>query len=65
MESFRQALSAVYVALAQAAGDDVLAQANIYLTDAVDSGAINDPYARSVIETLVRTTSSLAPLEVV
>jgi hypothetical protein len=56
MESFRQALGAVFVALATAAGDDVLAEANIYLTDAVNCGAINDPYARSVIESLVRNT---------
>jgi hypothetical protein len=58
MESFRQALGAVYVALATAAGDDVLAEANTYLTDAVNAGAIDDPYARSVIESLVRNTSA-------
>jgi hypothetical protein len=57
MESFRQALGAMYVALASAAGDDVLAEANTYLTDAVNSGAIDDPYARSIIEALVRNTS--------
>lgn len=57
MEAFREALGAVFVALATAAGDDVLAEANVYLTDAVNSGAINDPYARSVIESLVRNTS--------
>jgi hypothetical protein len=57
MESFRQALGAVYVALATAAGDDVLAEANVYLTDAVNSGAVDDPYARSVIESLVRNTA--------
>jgi hypothetical protein len=57
MESFRQALGAVYVALATAAGDDVLAEANIYLNDAVNAGAIDDPYARSAIESLVRNSS--------
>jgi hypothetical protein len=60
MESFRQALGAIYVALATAAGPDVLAEANVYLTDAVNCGAVNDPYARSVLEALVRTTSESA-----
>jgi hypothetical protein len=58
VESFRQAIGALYIALATAAGDDVLAEANIYLTDAVNAGAIDDPYARSVIEALVRNTSA-------
>ena len=57
MESFRQALGAVYVALASAAGDDVLAEANTFLTDSLAAGCIDDPYARSVIESLVRNTS--------
>jgi hypothetical protein len=57
MESFRQALGAIYVALASAAGDDVLAEANTYLTDSLAAGCIDDPYARSVIETLIRGTS--------
>ena len=56
MESFRQALGAVYVALASAAGDDVLAEANTYLSDSLAAGCIDDPYARSVIESLVRNT---------
>jgi hypothetical protein len=58
MESFRQALGAVYVALATAAGDDVLAEANIYLQDSLNAGGIDDPYARSVIEQLIRVTSA-------
>ncbi len=57
MESFRQTLGAIYVALAEAAGgDEVLDRANQILTDAVDSGAIDDPYARSAISALVRST---------
>jgi hypothetical protein len=47
MESFRQALGAIYIALAEAAGgDDVLHKANGILTDAVDAGAIDDRTAR-------------------
>jgi hypothetical protein len=60
MESFRQALGAIYVALAAAAGEDVLAEANVFLTDAMNCGAVSDPYARSVLESLVRTTSDPA-----
>jgi len=57
MESFRQALGAVYVALAEAAGGDaVLHDANLILTDAVNSGAIDDPYAREAIMALVRSS---------
>jgi hypothetical protein len=57
MESFRQIMGACYVALATAAGDDVLAQANTMLQDALDAGSVNDPYARNVIEALIRNTS--------
>jgi len=58
MESFRQALGAIYVALADAAGgDDVLRNANIILTDAVDAGAVDDPYARTMLKWLVRDTT--------
>jgi hypothetical protein len=61
MESFRQALGAVYVALAEAAGgDEVLDRANDILTDAINTGAVDDPYARSALQALVRTTSKVA-----
>jgi hypothetical protein len=44
MESFRQALSAIYYALAKAAGgDEALHHANQILTDAVNTGAVDDP----------------------
>ena len=56
MESFRQALGAVYFALAEAAGgDDVLDRANCVLADAVSSGAIQDPMARAALISLVRS----------
>ena len=59
MESFRQALGAIYIALAEAAGgDEVLDRANDILTDAVNTGAIDDPYARSTITALVRSSSA-------
>lgn len=58
MEGFRQALGAIYVALAEAAGGDkVLREANEILTDAVNTGAIDDPYARAAISALVRNSS--------
>jgi hypothetical protein len=58
MESFRQALGAIYVALADAAGgDEVLRNANTILTNAVDEGAVNDPYARTMLKWLVRDTT--------
>jgi hypothetical protein len=56
METFRQALGAIYIALAEAAGGDVLQKANEILTDAVDTGAVDDPYARSALEALVRSS---------
>jgi hypothetical protein len=60
MESFRQALGAIYVALAEAAGGDtVLHNANALLTDAVNTGAIDDPYARAAIMSLVRSSGSV------
>jgi hypothetical protein len=59
MESFRQALGAVYIALAEAAGgDEVLARANVILTDAVNTGAVDDPYARSALQALVRSSKA-------
>jgi hypothetical protein len=57
---FRQALGAIYVALAAASGEKVLDRANGILTDAVNTGTIADPYARRAIMSLVRN-SSLEP----
>jgi hypothetical protein len=59
MEAFRQMLGTVYVALADAAGEGVLADANRIIEDAIDNGAVDDPYARSALRTLVRTTSKV------
>lgn len=61
MEGFRQALGAIYVALADAAGgDDALRRANSVIVDALDHGAIRDPDARSVLRLLVDATSEVA-----
>jgi 2-hydroxychromene-2-carboxylate isomerase len=58
MESFRQALGAIYVALADAAGgEQVLQGANRILTAAVDTGAVDDPYARAALRALIHSTS--------
>jgi len=60
MEAFRQALGAVYFALAEAAGgDEVLDHANDILANAVTSGAIIDPYARAAVMTLVCSSSTV------
>jgi hypothetical protein len=57
MESLRQMLSAMYVALAEVAGDDVLRDANSILKDAIDCGAVDDIYARSALLTLVKSST--------
>jgi len=57
MEAFRQMLGAVYVALAEAAGEGAPDDANKILTDAIDAGAVDDVYARSALAALVRSTS--------
>lgn len=58
MESYRQALGAVYVAICEAAGgDDVRRRANHILTDAVNSGIIEDRDACIAIRSLVHGSS--------
>jgi len=57
MESFRQMLNAVYFAATSAGGEDVRQSANEFLADAVNTGAIDDPYARSAIMSLLRSAS--------
>jgi hypothetical protein len=54
MESYRQALGAVFVAMCEAAGGDaVRRRANDILSDVVNSGAIDDVNARIAIRSLV------------
>jgi hypothetical protein len=61
MESVRQMIGTIYLALANAAGEGVLEDANTILTDAINSGAVDDIYARSALQALVR--NSLRQLE--
>jgi hypothetical protein len=49
-------IGTIYLALAEAAGgDDVLEDANQIIIDALDSGAVDDIYARSALLTLVKS----------
>ena len=56
MESIRQMMSAIYLALGNAVGESALEHANRTLDDAVNSGAVDDPYARDAIMSLVRSS---------
>jgi hypothetical protein len=55
MESVRQMLGAMYIALGTAAGEEVLDRANKILTDTIDTGAVDDLYARSALLSLVKS----------
>ena len=62
MEAVRQMIGTIYLALAEAAGgDDVLEDANQITIDALDSGAVDDIYARSVLLTLVKSCDKRSP----
>ena len=53
MNAFQQVISAIYVALAEAAGgSQALRVANQVLRDAVADGAVDDPTAVSVLKSL-------------
>ena len=55
MNTFQQVISAIYVALAEAAGGpSALRKANQVLRDAIADGAIDDPTAVGVLESLSR-----------
>jgi hypothetical protein len=56
MESIRQMIATVYLALGNAVGEDALTAANQTILDACDSGAVDDIYARSALTALVRST---------
>jgi hypothetical protein len=56
-ESLEQSLGAIYIALGAAIGDNVVLRANDILTDVVNTGAINDPGARRILTSLVRSCS--------
>jgi hypothetical protein len=64
MESFRQTISAIYYAMANAAGGDaVLRRSNAVLEDAVMSGAVTDPYAQAALLALVENSDPPRPVE--
>jgi len=58
METVRQMLGAIYVALGTAGGDEVLRNANKILSAALDAGAVDDVYARSALTHLVRSAEA-------
>lgn len=58
MESLREVVGLLYVALASAAGgDELLQDSNRLLRDAVEAGAIDNPETRNAIMALVRESS--------
>ena len=58
MESLREVVGLLYVALASAAGgDELLQDSNRLLRDAVEAGAIDNPETRNAIMALVRKSS--------
>jgi hypothetical protein len=61
MESMRQMIGAVYLAVTAAGGEKALRSANRVLTLALEAGAVSDPYARSALRTLVNSAEELPP----
>ena len=59
MESMRQMLGTIYLALAEAGGEGLLEDANEIIQDAIDCGSVDDPYARSALLALVRASSKV------
>jgi hypothetical protein len=55
MESVRQMLGTMFIALADASGDEVLERACETITRAINCGGVDDLYARSALEALVRS----------
>ena len=61
MESVRQMLGTMFIALADASGgDEVLERACETITRAIDSGGVDDLYARSALQALVRSCKTKA-----
>jgi hypothetical protein len=60
MESIRQMLGTIFIALADAAGDGVLDDACETITRACNSGGVDDVYARSALQALVRSCKAKA-----
>lgn len=58
MESVRQMIGTIYLALAETIGEDAVEDANKIILDACNSGAVDDIYARSALTALVRSTKA-------
>jgi hypothetical protein len=62
MNSFRQVMAAIYVALAEAAGGPAaLRRANQVLRDAIADGAVSDPTAIRLLESLAHDEDDDVP----
>jgi hypothetical protein len=60
MESIRQMIGTIYLAFGSAVGGPALEEANKTIIRAIDSGAVDDPYARSALQALVRSCKTKA-----
>jgi hypothetical protein len=58
MESVRQMIGTIYLALAETIGEGAAEDANKIILDACNSGAVDDVYARSALLALVRSMKS-------
>ena len=65
MESVRQMIGTIYLALAETIGEGAVEDANKIILDACNSGAVDDVYARSALQALVRTSSKAVATKVV
>jgi hypothetical protein len=61
--STRQALGAIFIALASVAGPGAIGEACATLTRACDSGAIPDPHAHAAIRSLVASCAESVALD--
>jgi hypothetical protein len=57
MEAVRQMIGTIYLAFGNAVGAAALEEANKTIIDSIDSGGVDDPYARSALRALVRASS--------
>ena len=57
MEYIRQLVGTIYLAFANAVGEPALQEANKTILDSINSGAVDDPYARSALRALVRAST--------
>jgi hypothetical protein len=58
MEGMRQMIGAIFVALGTAAGEEVMRDATDILKGVLDAGAVDDSYARSALQHLIRAAEA-------